>query len=156
MSEPSEIKPSGLDLIALIFAFLAVTLSFLVAVITYISQAQIAEVPLWPLPGLVLTDWILVGVMGFFATFIGLRKRSIVWQIIPWIFSGSYIPLIILGEFSIGFMVLITFLLSILSTIILAFRNRTSWLISFGGLMIGSIGNLAILMLIISLSGQTL
>jgi hypothetical protein len=149
-------KRSIVDLLALILAFVTATVSFFGALFTYVTEAQIAGVSLWPLPGLVLVDWILVGVLGFFATYFRLRRRSKRWLVACWVFSGAFIPLVILGAFSIGFMVLITFLLSLLATSILAFRNGTNWLESFGALMLGSIGNLAILMLVISLSGQTL
>jgi hypothetical protein len=42
------------------------------------------------------------------------------------------------------------------TTIVIAVRYREKWLESIGLLMLGSIGNLAILMLIITLSNRTL
>jgi hypothetical protein len=72
------------------------------------------------------------------------------------VFTGAFIPLIILGLLSIGSLVFISFLLYLVPTAILAFRNPSNWLVSFGMLMLGSLGNLAIVMLIIAVGSQTL
>ncbi len=156
MSQGGERKRSWVDLGVLILSFLGAMVSFFGAVTTYASEAQIPGVTLWPLPGYVLIDWILAGSLGFIAVFFYLRKPSKNRLRMTWLFPGAFIPLIVLGAFSIGLMVLLSFLLSLVSTSILAFRNQTNWLESFGVLMVGSIGNLAIVMAIISLSGQML
>jgi hypothetical protein len=156
MNQNEERKWSWMDVLGLILGFLAAILSFFGGSFTYLSQLNNGEVTLWPLPGMILLDWVVVGVLVFFAAFFILRRRSKVWLLLTWVFTGSFIPLIILGAFSIGYMVLITFLFSLIATALMAFRKGINWLESFGALMIGSIGNLAILMLIITLSGQTL
>lgn len=156
MAEAGGQRRSLVKLLDLLIAFSGAIVSFLGATFTYLSQAQISDTPLWPLPGLVLVDWILMGSLGFIAVFFALRKASRLWLRATWVFTGSFIPLIILGTLSISPLVSLAFLLFILSTTILAIRNQTSWLASFGFLMIGSIGNLAVLMLIITQSGQTL
>jgi hypothetical protein len=156
MSESSIPKRSWVDLLVLFIAFTGAVVSFLGVILTYISQVQIADAKLWPLPGAVLIDWILAGSLGFISVFFCLRKKSKNWLRMTWLFTGAFIPIMILGALSISAMVFIAFLLSVTSTGILALRNPTNWLLSFGLLMLGSIGNLAILMGIITLSGQTL
>jgi hypothetical protein len=143
------------DLIALLLAFSAAIITFLGAMLTYLSQAQIASAPLWPLPGLVLVDWTLLGSIGFVTAFFSLRKKTAGWFRMTWIITGTFIPIAILGAFSIGMVVIISFLLFVFSTVIIALRYREKWLESFGLLMLGSLGNLAILMAIITLSNQT-
>jgi hypothetical protein len=57
----------------------------------------------------------------------------------------------ILGAFSIGTGVLITLLLFVGSTIIFTIRQDGKWLASFGLLMLGSICNLVLLLVVITL-----
>ncbi|NJD58308.1 MAG: hypothetical protein C3F13_03015 [Anaerolineales bacterium] len=142
------------DLIALLLAFSAAVITFFGAVLTYLSQAQIGSAPLWPLPGLVLVDWTLLGTIGFVTAFSCLRMKTAGWFRTTWIITGTFIPIAILGAFSIGMVVMLTFLLFVFSTVIIAIRYQAKWLESFGMLMLGSIGNLAILMAIITLSNQ--
>lgn len=153
MSEGTEQKRSWVDLLALVIAFIGVTISFFWSISIYISQAETSPgISMWPLPGLALVDWVLMGTLGFIAVFFSLRKDSKRWRNATWIFTGAFIPLIILGLLSIGLMVFISFLFMLISTAILTWRARTSWLASFGLIMLGSIGNLAIMMGIIFLS----
>jgi hypothetical protein len=149
MNMDSESQSSWVDILALILSFLAAILSFGGAAYTYISQAQISATPLWPLPGIVLVDWVLLGTVGFIAAFFSLRKKTVGWMRSTWFLTGALIPILILGAFSIGPMVLIVFLLAAISTFIIAMRLRLKWLESFGLLMLGSISNLLILTLFI-------
>ena len=156
MSQEGGLKRSWADLLALLLAFIAAVVTFFGATLTYLSQVQIAAGPLWPLPGLVLVDWTLLGVIGFVTAFFSLRKKTTRWFQATWLITGTFIPLSILGAFSIGLLVMISFLLFVFSTVIIALRYREKWLENFGLLMLGSIGNLLILMAIITLSNQTL
>ncbi|OGN92754.1 MAG: hypothetical protein A2Z71_11140 [Chloroflexi bacterium RBG_13_50_21] len=143
---------SWLDLLAMVLAFFTAIISFLGALVTYLTQAQIPEAPLWPLPGLVLVDWVLLGSIGFFAVYLCFRHTSVKWLLLAWFITGTLIPLIILGAFSIGLAVLIAFFLFVISTIILTIRQKGKWINSFAWLMLGSICNLGILFIIITLS----
>ena len=142
-------------IIALVLAFFGVVLSFWGALVTTISQAQIPKAPLWPLPGLVLIDWVLFTLIGFIIAYLCFRRASTKWLRLAWIFTGMLIPLIIFGAFSIGMAVLIVFLLFMVSTIIFAIRQSGKLLESFGLLMLGSICNLGILLVILTLFNQS-
>ncbi len=156
MAETERRKRSWRNLLVLLIAFTGAIVSFAGALYTYGSQAQIPGNSLWPLPGFVLIDWIVAGSLGFIATFFCLRKASRRWLRWDWVFTGSFIPLIILGAFSIGPLVLISFLLFLVPAAILTLGVKTDWAADFGLLMVGSIINLAILMGIITASGQAL
>ncbi len=143
-----------LDLLAVGLSFLGLTVSFWGAAIIYLTEAQIPDNPVWPLPGLVLVDWALLGFVGYVTTYISFRRQSGKWLQVAWFTAGGLIPLIILGAFSIGPLVLISFLLFIIATIILTVRHVAKWLGNIGLLMIGSIVNLGAIWLIIALSGQ--
>jgi hypothetical protein len=125
------------------------------ALLTYSSQAQIPDAPLWPLPGFVLLDWVILGLMGFQATFLSFRQSSAKWMQVTWFVTGTIIPLIVLGAFSIGSAVLIVFLLFVISTFILAIRRRPKWLECIGLLLLGAIFNLILLFIIITLGNQS-
>src|SRR4030042_2594271 len=152
MDKIEQRQRSWLDLLAMVLAFFTAIISFLGALATYLTQAQIPEAPLWPLPGLVLVDWVLLGSIGFFAVFLCFRHTSVKWLLLAWFITGALIPLIILGAFSIGLAVLIAFFLFVISTIILTIRQKGKWINSFAWLLLGSICNLGILFIIITLS----
>jgi hypothetical protein len=135
----------------LVLSFFGAIVSFLGALSTYSSQAQIPEAPLWLLPGMVLLDWVLLGAIGLLTAFFSFRHVSAKWVQAAWFITGTFIPLIILGAFSIGLGVLVAFFLFVVSTIILSIRRRGKWLLSFGLLMLGSICNLGILLIMITL-----
>jgi hypothetical protein len=144
-------RRSWLDFLALALSFFGAIISFWGAFVTYLTQAQIPEASLWTLPGLVLVDWVLLGLVGFITTYFCFRQTSAKWLHVAWFITGTFIPLIILGAVSIGAGVLIAFLLFVVSTIILTIRQRGRLLASFGLLMLGSICNLGILLILITL-----
>lgn len=140
-----------LKLTTQVFSFLAMVISLGAASAIYSTEAQNSTTSLWPLPGLVLLDWALIGIIGFLSTYLVLRGAKGRWLRIAWIITGSFIPLIILGAFSIGFFVLIAFFLYVISIIILTVQRKSQWLLSFGLLMLGSIINLILLLIMITL-----
>lgn len=154
MNQPGSRWQLWLNLLAQVLSFLAVLISFLGATIAYLNQVRNAVTPLWPLPGLILVDWALLGAIGFAATYLVVRGARGKWLRGGWFISGAFIPLIILGAFSIGPFVLLAFLLYVISTIILTVQRKSQWLLSFGLLMLGSFINLGLLMLIITLGSQ--
>ena len=156
MNKNGDRGRSWLDFLALVLSFLGAIVSIGGALLTYSSQAQIPDAPLWPLPGFVLLDWVILGLMGFLATFLSFRQSSAKWMQVTWFITGAFIPLIVLGALSIGLFVLIAFLLFVISTIILAIRRRAKWLESFGILMLGAVCNLGILLIVITLGNRNL
>jgi hypothetical protein len=57
-------RRSWLDFLAVILSFFGAIVSFWGALVTYFTQAQIPEASLWPLPGLILIDWGLLGLVS--------------------------------------------------------------------------------------------
>jgi len=151
LDKKEEQHSSWLDFVALALAFFGAIVSLGGALSIYSSQTPIAETPLWPLPGFVLLDWALLGLIGFLATYLSFRQLSSKWRLVAWFITGAFTPLIVLGAFSIGLFVLIGFLLFMISTILLAIRKRAKWLESFGLWMLGAICNLVILLIMITL-----
>jgi hypothetical protein len=154
MSTNNEHQRPWVATLALVLSFLAAVVTFFGAIVTYVSQAQVAQASLWPLPGLVLLDWLVIGVVSFISVFFSLRRKTVGWLRLTWLLTGAYIPLIILGAFSIGLLVMLAFFLAVISTFIIAIRHRSKWLESFGLLMLGSISNLVILALMIEYAGS--
>jgi len=146
-----EQRSSWLDFVALALAFFGAIVSLGGALSIYSSQAPIAETPLWPLPGFVLLDWALLGLIGFLPAYLSFRHLSSKWRLVAWFITGALIPLIVLGALSIGSIVLISFLFFVISTIILSIRKKAKWLESIGILMLGAICNLGLLLIIITL-----
>ncbi len=142
---------SWLDFLALGIVFFAVIISILGAMVVFSSQAQTPEAPIWPLPGLVLVDWMLLALIGFITTYFCFRGGLTRWLDATWVITGALIPLGILGIFSIGLAVLFAFFLFAVSTIFFTIRQKGKLLRSFGLLMLGSIGNLGVLAIIIVL-----
>jgi hypothetical protein len=143
-------QSSWLDFLAMGIVASAAIESFWGAMVTYFAQAQIPEAPLWPLPGLVLVDWVSLALLGFITSYLCFRQLSAKWLYITWLVTGSFIPLSILGAFSIGSAVFIAFVLFVVSTIFFTIRQSGKLLQSFGFLMLGSIGNLVVLVNLIA------
>jgi hypothetical protein len=156
MSENGDRGSSWLDFIALSVSFLGALVSIGGAVLILLDEASITMTPVWPLPGFVLLDWAVLGFIVFLATYLSFRQISAKWLLVAWFITGAFIPLIVLGALSIGLFVLITFLLFVISTIILAIRKRAKWLESFGLLMLGAVCNLGILLIMITLGNRSL
>jgi hypothetical protein len=140
----------------MVLSFFGAILSIGGALLTYSSQAQIPEASIWPLPGFVLLDWANLGLFGFLTTILCFRQSSTKWLQVTWFITGMFIPLIVLGAFSIGSAVLIVFLLFVISTIILAIRKRAKWLESIGLVLLGAICNLGVLLVVITLGNRSL
>jgi hypothetical protein len=132
-------------------SFFGAIASILGAFITYSSQARIPEATLWPLPGLILLYWSLLGIIGLLITYLSVKQNHVIWLKAAWFITGTFIPLIILGTFSIGLGVLIVELLFLIATIILTIRQRAKWLECFGLWILGAICSLLILLVMITL-----
>lgn len=140
-----------MDFIALLLAFLGSAASIAGALAIYSSQAQFAETSLWPLPGLILFLWGMLGLLGFIAAYLIFRAASLRGLRTLIFITGMFIPLIIIGALSIGTLVAIGFLFFLISTLILAIRKKAKLLESIGLFMLGAICNLGLLFIIITL-----
>ena len=156
MNDNQQTPISRGDFIGLVVAFVGGILCVIGAIWTYVSQVQFGASPMWPLPGLVLLDWVILGIIGFAAAYITFRKNVVIWQQATWAISGAFIPLIILGGLSIGPFALIQFGLFMVSSLVLSVQRRPKWLENFGLLMLGAIINLVVLSAIITLGGSSI
>ncbi len=103
----------------------------------------------WPLPGLVLVDWSLLAVLGFAAAYFSNQSSSAIWQRIAWFVPGALAPLIVLGAFSIGALVLLSCLFLFLAAVLITLREGGSWAQGAVTLLAGAVINLALLLLVI-------
>ena len=151
LDKKAEQHHTWLDYVALALSFFGALISSWGAFVTFSSQAQIPEALLWPLPGLILLYWALLGLIGLLTTYLSFRQIHVIWLKVTWFVTGTFIPLIILGAFSIGMGVLIAELLFLISAIILTIRQRAKWLECLGLLILGAICSLALLLITITL-----
>jgi hypothetical protein len=152
MENSKPYQPGWVDYLALGFSFFAVMLTVWAVIVIASYQTEIPGESLWPLPGLVLLFWVLLAIFGFISAYLCMKRLTVKWQRALWAILGTFIPLMILGAFSIGTLVFLVFLLFLITTLILSFRQRAMWLVNLGFLLLGGVGNLTLLLLIISLS----
>jgi hypothetical protein len=140
------------EFVAYVLAFIGTLIAVGGSVMFFANQAQMSGSFIWPLPGLVLMDWAILGVLGFLGVYLGIKPSHAYWLKVAWFVAGALIPLVILGVFSIGSLVLISFLFFVASTIFITIRRKMKWLGHLGLLMVGAVCNLGLLLLFIALS----
>ncbi len=138
--------------ISLSFAVLAAVFATGMAGLIFIEQADYPGSSIFPMPFLVLLEWAAFGIAG--AVYLILAElRSEINQIRgSWGIIGAYIPLILLGAFSIGPYVLASAVLLLGPTLILTLRNRLPIIRHLAILGIGAIANLVLLFAFIGLA----
>lgn len=100
----------------------------------------------FPMPFLVLLDWAALGIAGaIYVSFVTLRSDARKLQG-AWIVLGAYIPLIIIGGFSIGPFALVGALLLLAPAVFLTIRHGGSSVRLLGSLVIGLLANLTIIL----------
>jgi hypothetical protein len=152
MENSKPYQPGWVDYLALGFSFFAVAFSTWAALAVASYQPQVPGESLWPLPGLVLLLWVLLAMVGFISAYLCMKRETVKWQRALWAILGTFIPLMILGAFSIGTAVFLVFVLFLISAVIFSIRQRAMWLVNIGFLMLGGVGNLTLLLIIIGLS----
>jgi len=127
---------------SIILAGLAAALSIGGAALFYGYQASIQGARLWPLPGLVLLVWLLMGV-GVLVSVLLSRSTEGKYLALPWALSGALLPYAILGTFSIGSFVFISFLFGLGASINLTsqVQRMRKWLFGAVFLGIGAVAN---------------
>jgi hypothetical protein len=108
------------------------------------QQMNIPGESLWPLPGLVLAEWMLLGIVGFAGVASG-RPNSL---LVAWSACGGLIALMIMGAFSIGPLVLASAAPLGGAALIASLRRRHDVLRSLGFLVAGSLVNATLLAVI--------
>jgi uncharacterized membrane protein HdeD (DUF308 family) len=118
----------------------------------WLGQLSSPAASLWPLPALVLIEWVLLGALEVIAA-IGdrLSERSR-WSTLRWVICGALFGLLIMGLFSIGLLVLFA-ALAFLGALMLADRRyQRTKIIPLGMLTAGTLGNIGLLLTLISLA----
>jgi len=118
------------------------------------SQISSPSASLWPLPALVLIEWMLLGVVSVIAAFGDRRAEPSVWTSIRWLVCGALFGLLILGLFSIGPLVLPAGLSSLAATMLADRRYQRKVNTPLGILTAGTIGNVGLLLALISLTSK--
>ena len=138
--------------VALVLAFIGVLIASGGSLVVFIDQAGMSPgSPVWPLPGLVLMDWTILGILGFLSAYGGRTPSSALWRKIAWVVAGALIPLVILGAFSIGLFVLVSLLFFLGSTIFLSMQRKEKWLDYLGMFFIGTVSNLGLLLFFVAI-----
>jgi uncharacterized membrane protein HdeD (DUF308 family) len=106
---------------------------------------------LWPLPVLVLIEWMLLGVVAAIAALGDRRSEQSVWTTIRWVVCGGLFGLLILGLFSIGLLVLFAALSFLAAALLAERRYQRNMKVPVGLLTAGTVGNLGLLLTLISL-----
>lgn len=115
-------------------------------------QKPSPDASLWPLPALVLLEWMLLGVVGAIAAFGDRRSERSLWRTIRWAVCGALFGLLIVGLFSIGPLVLFA-ALSFLGAATMADRRYQPRVSApMGVLTAGTVGNVGLLLTLISLA----
>ena len=111
----------------------------------WVSEFAIQGAEMWPLPGLVLVVWASLGAALFaFVTISKVHDSRLPG--VAWAITGALIPYIVLGAFSIGPMVLVAFLFSLVASIIMTVQEQRELLDDLLMLVFGSLGNLVLFM----------
>lgn len=137
---------------ALVSAGLGLVICVLGAAIIAGSQAMPVEESIFPLPGLILIDWAVIGVLGFISGIVAFDPHYQRLGRAVWIVVGALLPLMVLGALSIGPLVLASMLCFLVSAILVAVNNRTGLLTNLGYLFVGVIVNLVIILGLILLA----
>lgn len=145
-----------MDFVALILAFIGALIAAGGSLMILIDQAQVTGSPVWPLPGLVLMDWAMLGVLGFLGAYFGRIPSSAHWRKVSWLSAGALIPLVILGAFSIGPFVLVSLIFFLASTLLIAIHKERKWPEHLGLLMVGAVANLGLLLLFIAIGNPAI
>lgn len=102
-------------------------------------------VSLWPLPGLVLAEWGLLGILGFAGILVG-RPTTLT---MAWGACGALVALIVLGAFSIGPSVLIALVFLTASALVASLRRMRNLLGDAGIFMLGVLFNFTLFVILI-------
>ena len=115
------------------------------------SQPNAPDASIWPMPGLVLLEWAVLGLLGFVGFIAEASWKRIFNLTVTWYVVGALIPMMVIGAFTIGPLVLMTLLAFLVAALLASAQAKGNWLIYFRTLLIGAISNLVLLYLFILL-----
>lgn len=120
-----------------------------------IQELIVAEPSVFPTPLLVLLDWATLGIAGAVYIVLAEVQSDTNHLKMAWGILGAYVPLGLLGAFSIGPMTLIGGILLFAPILLVSIRHRPKLLAYFTSFGIGAFGNLVLLVAFIT-SGRLL
>jgi hypothetical protein len=115
------------------------------------AQRSSPYASVWPLPALVLIEWLLLGMVGAIAALAERQSARSVWTTIRWIVCGALFGLLIMGGFSIGPLVLLAALAFLCAAILTDHRYQRKVGAQVGLLTAGTVGNIGLLLTLIRL-----
>jgi hypothetical protein len=139
--------------IELVLAFAGALICSGVAVLFGLSQASVGA-GLWPLPGLVFLEVIVLGQLGLLAAARQAGEGRSSWGYVPWAVSGGLAALVVLGGFTIGPYLLPAALCFLIASMIGAKRWNAQPLTAVAVAALAAVGQSLSLLLPILLSGQ--
>lgn len=134
-----EILATGLSAVGALVAIAG-------AMLVLSSQSAGAGDSIWPLPGFVMIDWAIFGVLGFLSAYLGSKPLPEYWAKATWFTAGALIPLMVLGALSIGPYVLISLVFLSASAVLVTIVKRLKGRDIFGALALGIVLNLGLLL----------
>jgi hypothetical protein len=137
--------------IALTSAIVGALLAFTAASLVLIQEASHPGASIFPMPVLVLIEWGVLGMAGAIYLLLAEMRQAGRYLLGAWAMLGAYLPLILLGAFTIGPYALASALLLLAPTAYLTHRHDIGARRWPGYLVIGALGNLAILLILILL-----
>lgn len=105
------------------------------------SQVSAGGGHFFPLPGLILIEWAVIGVLGFLSAIAVFYPQYQRPSTGIWVMTGALLPLIILGALSIGPLVLIAALFFLIAAILVKLHTKSRLLSMLGYWVIGAFGN---------------
>ena len=101
---------------------------------------------------LILIDWGVMGVLGFFGALRGANPLGFAWLKASWFAAGALLPYVVLGAFSIGPYVLVSTLFILASAILLTIAVQAKWLEHLKFLLAGVVCNLGFYFILVAMS----
>ena len=137
-------------ILQLIFGAAGLAISLAGALLVGAEQLSFTGSTIWPLPGLVLLDWAGLGVAGFLGLLSEGNPKAPYYLNIIWFVIGAQMPLVVLGAFSIGAMVLLSLIAFLVAALLASAQIPVGWLGYGKYLLVGMLANLVVLLLLIS------
>jgi hypothetical protein len=141
-----------IKIIVWIFAGIGVFISFLGAAGILASEATTGGGHIFPLPGLILIEWASIGLLAFIFAIAVFNPQYQHLERGIWMMTGALLPLVVLGALSIGPLVLAAAICFLLASISVSLHTGTQLVPKLGYLLIGAIGNLIIVLVLITIN----
>ena len=124
MNQSSTTNKGWIELLAAGLGAVAALVAIAGAMLVLSSQSAGSGDSIWPLPGFVMIDWVILGVLGFLAAYLGTKPQPDLWSKAAWFAVGALIPLMALGALSIGPYVLLSLVFQTASALMVTFYKR--------------------------------